>query len=199
MGSISGFALNLDHPERVERHVALGVPPPFIKLSPHLLPAMRHLWFQQALAMPGLGPRLLSEEQQQLPALPVPQLRRGPKLVRPGRDRRLCCPAAGTGTRSRRLSPLWAPGAAGIPAHFPRDLPEDSTAHAYVAALWHSGFRISSSVDNHLLRGNQADADHVEVAFVPGAAHSSQIRTRMPYSITHSSSSPSQRGQADLK
>lgn len=50
-----------------EGHVALGVPPPFIKFSPHLLPAMKHLWFQQALAMPGLGPRLLSDGQQRLP------------------------------------------------------------------------------------------------------------------------------------
>ena len=28
---------------------------------------MKHLWFQQALAMPGLGPRLLSDGQQRLP------------------------------------------------------------------------------------------------------------------------------------
>lgn len=67
MGSISGFALCLDHPERVERHVALGVPPPFIRFNRHLLPAMWHLWFQQALATPGLGPRLMSEERQRLP------------------------------------------------------------------------------------------------------------------------------------
>jgi pimeloyl-ACP methyl ester carboxylesterase len=33
MGSISGFALSFDHPERVKAHLALGVPPPFIKFS----------------------------------------------------------------------------------------------------------------------------------------------------------------------
>jgi hypothetical protein len=67
MGSISGFAMCLDHPDRVKHHVALGVPPPFIKLNLHILPAMKHLWFQQALAMPGLGARLVSAQQQRLP------------------------------------------------------------------------------------------------------------------------------------
>jgi pimeloyl-ACP methyl ester carboxylesterase len=67
MGSISGFALSFDHPERVKAHLALGVPPPFIKFSRHLLSAMKHLWFQQALAIPGLGAQLVSEQRQRLP------------------------------------------------------------------------------------------------------------------------------------
>jgi pimeloyl-ACP methyl ester carboxylesterase len=67
MGALVGFALCLDHPERVARHVSLGGPPPFVSFSPRLIPAFRHLWFQQALAMPGLGRRLLSGGRQRLP------------------------------------------------------------------------------------------------------------------------------------
>lgn len=67
MGAFVSFALCLDHPERVDRHVSLGGPPPFISFSPRLIPAFRHLWFQQALAMPGLGRRLLSGGKQRLP------------------------------------------------------------------------------------------------------------------------------------
>jgi len=56
----------LDHPERVQQHVSLGGPPPFISFSPRLLAAFPHLWFQPVLAMPGLGPRLLRGGQQRL-------------------------------------------------------------------------------------------------------------------------------------
>ena len=136
--------------------------------SVRILPAMKHLWFQQALAMPGLGPRLLSDGQQRLPrylfsaASPASLSSRG--------GRRLHCPAAGTGTRPRGLCALSASGAAGISAHHPRQLPEDSTAYAYLAALWRSGLRFPPALTNHLLRSHQAYADHV-VAFVPGASH----------------------------
>jgi len=67
MGALVSFALCLDHPDRVSRHVSLGVPPPFISFSPRLIPVFRHLWFQQAIAMPGLGRRLLSGGAQRLP------------------------------------------------------------------------------------------------------------------------------------
>jgi pimeloyl-ACP methyl ester carboxylesterase len=67
MSCIGGYALCLDHPERVERQIALGVPPPMIKFNIRFLPAMKHLWWQQVFAMPGLGARLVSEKRQRLP------------------------------------------------------------------------------------------------------------------------------------
>lgn len=63
MGSISGFGLCLEHPERVDRHVSLGVPPPYISFDRRMIPAFTHLWFQEALAMPGLGSRLMRGKQ----------------------------------------------------------------------------------------------------------------------------------------
>jgi len=38
--------------QQVDRGVDGRAFPPFIKFSRHLLPAMKHLWFQQALAIP---------------------------------------------------------------------------------------------------------------------------------------------------
>lgn len=47
----------LQHPERVKKYVAIAVPPPDLRMSPWLLwamvKAMRHLWFQYAVAAPG--------------------------------------------------------------------------------------------------------------------------------------------------
>lgn len=67
IGAIGGFGLCLDHPERVEQHVAISVPPPFISFDVRLLRGLRHLWHQQALALPGVGPRLVSGGRQRLP------------------------------------------------------------------------------------------------------------------------------------
>jgi pimeloyl-ACP methyl ester carboxylesterase len=68
--ALAGFSLCLEHPDRVSRYVAIAVPPPYIRMSPPLLwampKAMRYLWFQYALAAPGLGPRLLAGGQQRL-------------------------------------------------------------------------------------------------------------------------------------
>ena len=48
----------LDHPDRIRRYVAVAVPPPYLRMSPALMAgmmkAMPHLWFQWAIATPGL-------------------------------------------------------------------------------------------------------------------------------------------------
>jgi pimeloyl-ACP methyl ester carboxylesterase len=63
-GALVGFLLCLYHPERVERYVSLAIPHPFVKFSPRLLAAVPRLWFQNAIATPGLGPYLLSKGSQ---------------------------------------------------------------------------------------------------------------------------------------
>jgi pimeloyl-ACP methyl ester carboxylesterase len=67
LGAIPAFSLCIDHPERVVSHVAIAVPPPFIRFHLRLIPVMRYLWFQVALAIPGLGPRLAGGGKQRLP------------------------------------------------------------------------------------------------------------------------------------
>ena len=65
-----GFDLCLDHPDRIRRFVAIAVPAPYFRMSPALMAAlmkaMPHLWFQWAIATPGLGPALLSKGRQRL-------------------------------------------------------------------------------------------------------------------------------------
>jgi pimeloyl-ACP methyl ester carboxylesterase len=63
-GALVGFLLCLERPERVERYISLAIPHPYFKLSPRLLAAVPRLWFQNAIATPGLGPRLLSRGSQ---------------------------------------------------------------------------------------------------------------------------------------
>ncbi|MDN4609518.1 alpha/beta fold hydrolase [Arthrobacter burdickii] len=68
--ALIGFDLCLRHPERVSRYVAIAVPAPYIRMTPKLagamMRAMPHLWFQWGIAMPGLGPWLLSLGRQRL-------------------------------------------------------------------------------------------------------------------------------------
>jgi pimeloyl-ACP methyl ester carboxylesterase len=65
-GALVGFLLCVQHPERVERFVALAVPNPFVRIQPRLLPALPRLWFQYAIATPVLGPALLRRGSQPL-------------------------------------------------------------------------------------------------------------------------------------
>lgn len=62
MGAITAFQLTLEHPDRFSAQVLLAVPPPQMRFSMDLVPGMRHLWHQEVLALPGLGPALLRAE-----------------------------------------------------------------------------------------------------------------------------------------
>jgi pimeloyl-ACP methyl ester carboxylesterase len=69
--AIVGFDLCLEHPERVTEYVAIQSPAPYLRMTPKLAGAMMHalpqLWFQWAIAVPVIGPRLLSRGRQRLP------------------------------------------------------------------------------------------------------------------------------------
>lgn len=67
VGAIGGFGLCLDHPERVVQHVAISVPPPFLSFDVRMLRSLPSLWHQEALALPGVGRRLVSGGRQRLP------------------------------------------------------------------------------------------------------------------------------------
>jgi pimeloyl-ACP methyl ester carboxylesterase len=59
MGAITAFQLALDSPDRFSAQVMVAVPPPQMRFSFSMVPGMRHLWHQEVLAIPGLGPALL--------------------------------------------------------------------------------------------------------------------------------------------
>lgn len=60
MGAITAFQLTLSLPERFSAQVMLSVPPPQMRFAFDMVPGMRHLWHQEALAVPGLGPALMT-------------------------------------------------------------------------------------------------------------------------------------------
>lgn len=64
--AITGYALCWDRPDRVVRHVAIGVPPLFVTLPAKVMPKFRHLWHQEVLAVPGLGPALVGRGRQRV-------------------------------------------------------------------------------------------------------------------------------------
>ena len=61
-GGWIGFLLALKHPDRIERLVALNVPPPWPRATPRNLLAARGLWYQAVLATPFLGQKLLEKD-----------------------------------------------------------------------------------------------------------------------------------------
>jgi len=67
VGALVALALAVAHPERVSHLVVLSVPPLYLRPTWSMLGSMKYLWFQYALAMPGLGARLLSRGRQRLP------------------------------------------------------------------------------------------------------------------------------------
>jgi len=66
MGAISGYGVCWLHPQRVRRHVALGVPPLFIRMRADVVPRFRRVW-HQVLAVPGIGPALAASARQRVP------------------------------------------------------------------------------------------------------------------------------------
>jgi pimeloyl-ACP methyl ester carboxylesterase len=66
MGVLPGYALCYDHPDRVLAHVAIGVPPPSMKVGLRHVAAFLPLWHQEVGAIPGLAPALFGRGRQRL-------------------------------------------------------------------------------------------------------------------------------------
>jgi pimeloyl-ACP methyl ester carboxylesterase len=62
LGAVTALQLTLGHARRVTSQVVLAVPPPQMRFTPDMLPGMRQLWFEEALAVPALGPALLRSD-----------------------------------------------------------------------------------------------------------------------------------------
>jgi len=59
-GALTAFIICLRHPDRVERYLALNMIHPWLRLRPRLLPGEgARLWYQAAVAVPGLSPAVL--------------------------------------------------------------------------------------------------------------------------------------------
>ena len=170
MNAIAAYGLCWDHPERVERHVALGVPPLFVRLPAKVLPEFRHLWHQEALAMPGLGAALTGRGRQRV----IRHMLNYPPPQQPWTSQE----------REIFLAPLREPARAKAMSAMCRHLvlPEVgrllgghyrtrrlTTPTLVAAAVGDTLF--PPDVVREMLADSDAYADHVEVATVDGAAH----------------------------
>jgi pimeloyl-ACP methyl ester carboxylesterase len=66
-GALVALRLALDHPGRVAGVVSMTVPHLWLRRSPRLLARLGRVWFDPLLAVPGLGPVLVSGGRQRLP------------------------------------------------------------------------------------------------------------------------------------
>lgn len=60
LGAITAFQLALELPERFSSQIMVAVPPPQMRFSVDLIPGMKNLWHQEALAVPYLGRKLMA-------------------------------------------------------------------------------------------------------------------------------------------
>ncbi|WP_127130333.1 alpha/beta fold hydrolase [Georgenia sp. SYP-B2076] len=171
MGAITGYVLCRDHPERVERHVVMGVPPPFVKVRARLLPRFRHLWHQEVLAIPGVGAALVGRGRQRVPRHMLDDFVADPAALSPA-DMDIFLARLREPDRARAQSAMYR--------HLV--LPEA----VCILRGRYGGTRLRTptmvmvgtedqvfppAVVRALLRGGGAHADHVELAAVKGAAH----------------------------
>jgi pimeloyl-ACP methyl ester carboxylesterase len=168
-GALVGFDLCLEHPDRIRRFVAIAVPAPYLRMSRGLavgmMKAMPHLWFQWAIATPGVGPRLLSGGRQRL----AHWLLRGFE-ARPMADADVAAYVAALRepARARAASKLYR--GLILPA-FMRIL-----RGTYLGRVLHTPTLVLFGADDALLPKealtiSPADAPHTTVEFVPGGAH----------------------------
>lgn len=66
-GGFIGFLLCLRYPERFDRYLALNIAHPFIVVDGRTLGTLWRFWYQQVIAAPGLGARLLGRGEQRFP------------------------------------------------------------------------------------------------------------------------------------
>jgi pimeloyl-ACP methyl ester carboxylesterase len=68
-GGWSSFVLALRHPDRVRRLLAAGIIHPWVRPSLSALRGAWRFWYQVALSLPGVGPRLLRGASERNPTL----------------------------------------------------------------------------------------------------------------------------------
>ncbi len=168
-GALVGFDLCLNHPERFRRYVAIAVPAPYIRMSPALMGAMMkampHLWFQWAIATPGLGPRLLSGGRQRLAHWLLSAFESKPMDAG---DVEAHVAALRDPARARAASKLYR--GLILPGFM------DLVRGKYIGRVLHTPTLVMFGADDALLPKDALvvrpeDAPNTRVEFVPGGAH----------------------------
>ncbi len=164
--AIVGFALCLQRPERVESYVALSVPHPYIVFSPGMLAVWR-LWFQFAIATPGLGPRLLSGGRQRLARYLFAHNSNDPG-VWTEEDLEVFLSSLRDPDRARAGSAIYRRLILPEAMNILRGGYRNDRLHTPTLLLVGADDR---GVRPEMLGGYEGHADHLELDFIEGAAH----------------------------
>ena len=165
--ALVGFLFCLDHPQRVSQYVALAVPPPYLRMHPAMLGSFPYLWFQYALATPGLGPRLLAGGRQRLPRWLFRTFSARPDSI-PAADAEAYLSALRDRARARAGSALYRQLI--VPGFLRIIMGQYRGRVLRVPTLVLFGEQ-DMVIPRAVLHGFESDAPELTIEFVPGAAH----------------------------
>ncbi|WP_211489641.1 alpha/beta fold hydrolase [Georgenia thermotolerans] len=171
LGAIPGFGLCYAHPDRVRRHVALGVPPFFARLDLRILPAFRHLWHQEVVALPGLGPAVMGRGRQPVARHMLEDFRVDPAAL-PPEDVEVFLAQFRDPARARATSATYRRTVISTVGHILRGTHRRTRLRTPTLVLVGSEDKVfSPEASARSLAGHQAYADHVELGTIDGAGH----------------------------
>jgi pimeloyl-ACP methyl ester carboxylesterase len=166
-GALVGFLICLYHPERVERYVSLAIPHPYVKFSPRLLAAVPRLWFQNAIATPGLGPYLLGKGRQPMATYLFDHYTSDRSAFTP-RDRELFVAPFRDPARAQAGSALYRNF---IVPLFPRVMAGRYRGMRLTTPTLIMYGREDPNMNATILDGHQGHADDLTIEEVDGASH----------------------------
>jgi pimeloyl-ACP methyl ester carboxylesterase len=165
--ALIAFALAIEKPERVERLIALAVPPPYLRFHPRLMKAMPVFAFQFALATPVIGPALLRRGRQRLPRWLMRRFAARPDAISE-RDAYAYLTALAEPARARAGSALYR---GLIVPEFIRILAGAYRGHRLAVPAVVLFGADDSLIPRQMLTGFEVDAPHLTIEYVPGAVH----------------------------
>ena len=167
-GSLLGYQLCLNHPERVGRHLSLSVPPPYFEFDARFVLAfLRYVWFDLLVPVPVLGPSLLGRGRQGVARYMLLGMRSDPDAVSDA-DAEIFLGRLRDPARARAVSSLYRhvilPEAARIAAGRYRKSRLRTPTHVVIGSE-------DPNIRPEFLHGFEEYVDDLKVEYVDGASH----------------------------
>lgn len=167
-GSLLGYQLCLNHPDRVRRHLSLSIPPPYFEFDVRFVAALlRHVSFNLVVPVPVLGPSLLAKGKQRIVRNTMLAFASDPDAIT-AEDAEIFASRLRDPARARAISALYR--------HFILPDAVRIMAGAYRRSRLRTPTFVIVGVDDpnmraEFLHGFEEYVDDLEVEYVDGASH----------------------------